>query len=123
MSLSNFILLPRAVHGEPSGNYDGSSLGWNGDPVKASDYYRYSNTETIFFNVFDFVGSITIQGTHDQNPNYNSAWVPITSYGDLEDSVPVTDYHPVTIYSNWVWLRAQVLNFRQGEIKAVTLVY
>jgi hypothetical protein len=123
MSLSSYILLPRTIHGEPSGEYDGSSLDWEGAPVKASDYYRYSDIETVFFNVIDFTGLITIQGTHDQNPAYNSVWVPIISYGDLEDSVPVTDYHPYTIYGNWAWLRAQVLNFRSGEIKAVTLVY
>jgi hypothetical protein len=123
MSLSSYILLPRTIHGEPSGEYDGSSLDWEGDPVKASDYYRYSNVETVFFNVIDFTGLITIQGTNDQNAAYNSVWVPIISYGDLEDSVPVTDYHPYTIYGNWAWLRAQVLNFRSGEIKAVTLVY
>ena len=32
-------LVPRTVHGEPSGNYDGSSLDWYSDPVKAANYY------------------------------------------------------------------------------------
>ena len=123
MSLSSFIIVPKTVYGEPSGEYDGSSLNWNTLPIKASDYYRYTGIETVYFNVVDFTGLITIQGTHDQNPDYNSPWVNIIEYGDLNDPTPVTDYHPVTLFGNWAWVRAQVQNFESGEIKAVTLVY
>jgi len=117
------VLLPLTVHGEPSGQYDGSSLDWNGLPVKAADYYGHQSLQTVFFNVTNFSGLIIIKATHDQNPNYDSTWAVVAEYGSLDDSQAITDYHPIQVYGNFSWLRATVENFTEGTIQAVTVVY
>jgi len=117
------VLIPLTVHGEPSGEYDGSSLDWHGLPVKGADYYGHQSLQTVFFNLEAFAGLVIIEATHDQNPNYNSTWATVAEYGSLSDSQIITDYHPIQVYGNFSWLRATVQNFTEGTIRAVTVVY
>lgn len=117
------ILIPLTVYSQPSGNYDGSSLDWQGNPVKAANYYRSSSYSTVFVNVEGFRGLITIQGTQDQVPDYTSTWTNLAFYGDITDTEVYTDYHPIVIIGNYTWIRAWVQNFTSGEIKAVTANY
>ena len=116
-------LIPLTICGQPSGNYDGSSLDWVGNMAKGANYYRSSSLSTVFINVEGFAGLITIQGTHDQNPDYTSTWTDLASYGDIEDITTYTDYHPIPIVGNYTWLQARIQNFVSGEIKAVTVLY
>jgi hypothetical protein len=127
------VLIPETINGQPSGNYDGSSLDWLSDPVKASNYYRASPLQSVVVNVEDFVGLFTIQGTHDQNistsasaryiPQGSQVWVDLDTYGDQGDSVPITDYRYISILGNFTWIRIQVTGFTQGIIKQVQLFY
>lgn len=116
-------LVPFTQAGVPSGNYDGSSLDWYGDPVKAANYYRTSSFSTAFVNVEGFTGLITIQGSHDQIPTFTGTWTDIVQYGDINDIVVYTDFHPLVIVGNYVWLQARIQNFESGIIKAVTVNY
>lgn len=116
-------LIPLTIYNQPSGNYDGSSLDWQGDPAKAANYYRTSSYSTVYVNVEGFRGLITIQGTHDQIPTFDSTWTNIIAYGDITDTEVYTDYHPLVIIGNYAWIRAAVQNFTSGEIKAVTAHY
>lgn len=122
-SITTEILIPLTVYSQPSGNYDGSSLDWEGNPVKAANYYRSSSYSTVFVNVEGFRGLITIQGTQNQIPTFSSTWTNIVEYGDINDEQAYTDYHPLVIIGNYTWLRARVQNFISGEIKAVTVNY
>jgi hypothetical protein len=117
------LMIPLTVYSQPSGNYDGSSLNWQGDPVKAASYYRTSSYSTVYVNVEGFTGLITIQGLQDQNPTYDGTWTNIAEYGDITDTEVYTDYHPIVIVGNYTWLRAWVQNFTSGIIKAVTVNY
>ena len=127
------ILIPRTVNGEPSGNYDGSSLDWQSNPVKAGNYYRASSLQSVVVNVQDFVGLLTIQGTQMQDitsamsaryvPPGTEVWVDLDTYGDQGDSVPITDYRYISVLGNFTWIRIQVTGFTQGIINQVQLFY
>jgi hypothetical protein len=126
-------LIPLTVNGQASGNYDGSSLDWYSDPVKAGNYYRASSLQSVAINVEDFVGVFTIQGTQDQDtsnsvsaryvPPGSPIWADIGSYGDPDNTVPITDYHYVSILGNYTWIRIHVTGFTQGTIRQVQLFY
>ena len=123
-------LVPRTVHGEPSGNYDGSSLDWYSDPVKAANYYLgQGHVQTINFNLEQFVGIITIQATLQSFPGTtaqddyitNRAWFKVAEIGD--GIIPITEYRPVTVLGNFTWVRAHIIDFQNGIIQAITIVY
>lgn len=122
-AITGQVLVPRTVHGVPSGTYDGSSLDWYSDPIKAANYYRSSSYSTAFINVEGFSGLITLQGTHDQNPDFFGTWTDIASYGDIDDITTYTDYHPIVILGNYAWIQARIQNFNSGIILAVTVNY
>ena len=132
-TVTRAVLIPETINGHPSGNYDGSSLDWQSNPVKAANYYRAASLQSVVVNVDDFVGFLTIQGTHMQDvtssvsakyvPPGTEVWVDLATYGDQGDSVPITDYHYISILGNYTWIRVQVTNFTQGIIKQVQLFY
>jgi hypothetical protein len=130
MTLRSYILLPLTIHGSPSGNYDGSSADFYGDPVKAVNYYRgQGSIETVWFNLESFQGQITIEANVDQDPGdvlldtpeQRLNWFAVGSFGDLSSTV--TDYYPLVLTGNYTWLRARVQGFENGTIRAVTVVY
>ena len=125
MTVSSYTLVPRTVYGEPSGNYDGSSLDWYSDPVKAVNYYRgQGHLQTINFNLDGFQGLIVIQATLDAIPDlYATVWATVAELGDIDTSSQITTYRPITVAGNFTWLRAHIIDFQDGVINAVTVVY
>lgn len=113
-------ILATTVHGVPSGNYDGSSQDWFSNAVQAADYWRgRGSAQTVFFRVTDFVGTIKISATLDTLPD-TADWFEIYNY---PSGAPLTDYHPVTLPGNFVWLRAEITGFDAGTIDSVTVSY
>ena len=122
MSINEYYLLPATTFGVPSGNYDGSSQDWAGDPAKAAGYYRgQGSIQTITFGVNSFVGQMRLQGTLDSDGDI-AEWFDLYDYGDASSINPITDRYPVTITGNFTWLRIFVAEFNAGQI-TVTLSY
>jgi hypothetical protein len=117
-----YTILGTTEHGVPSGNYDGSSQDWTSDPVQAADYYRGrgSSTQTVTFRLDNFVGRIVLEATLDSESSA-ATWFSTYTIGD--PVTPLTDYHPVNIPGNFVWVRARVELFDQGTIQFVTIAY
>jgi hypothetical protein len=122
MKTQDLVLIPATTHGTPSGNYDGSSLDFDGERQKAADYYiSRSGTQSVLFDVDDFVGDVIIQGTLDADPQVDGQWFDIYEFPDDSSATTATISH--TIKGNFTWLRARVTNFTSGVINSVTLTY
>jgi hypothetical protein len=120
MTVTTVVLIPYTEHGVPSGNYDGSSLEFFGDPQKAANYYRgRGGLQTVIFRIIDFVGGATVQATLDADPA-NAIWVDAFDFSNLD---PVTDVFPANIIGNFTWLRVRVDNFTAGTIELITATY
>jgi hypothetical protein len=125
MSINTVTLLPYTEHGVPSGNYDGSSEDFIGDPQKAANYYRgRGGLQTVVFRIQDFIGSITIEATLDADPT-STDWFTTFEYGSDSTSGDgsTSDVFPTNILGNFTWLRARVSNFITGTIESVTASY
>lgn len=121
MNTSTLPIVASTVHGVPSGNYDGSSLDWPSDAVKAVSYYKGQGSfQTIVIQVTEFQGKIVIDGSLSSAADTTS-WTELYTY-DSSFSV-LTDYHPETIVGNFVWVRARVIGFTQGTINQITITY
>lgn len=121
MTVNTEILLSNVVHGTPSGNYDGSSLDWDSDPVKAAAYYRgRGGIQTVLFNVNSFEGLVHIDATLDDDPD-SADWFEVDVFGD--SSSIVTTYYTSTVTGNFTWLRARVQGFSTGTINTVSVTY
>jgi hypothetical protein len=119
--LTTELLLSTTTYGEPSGNYDGSSLEWFGDAVKAADYYRgRGGLQTVLFTLTNAEVSITVQATLDSDPN-SATWFDTITYDNLTPNT-VANY-PVNITGNFTWLRVKIVNFASGIINSVTVTY
>ena len=122
MKTTDLVLIPETVYGTPSGNYDGSSLDFDGTRQKASDYYiSRIGTQSVLFSVNDFIGDVVIQGTLDADPVADDQWFDIYEFPD--DSSATTATISYAVKGNFTWLRAQVKNFTGGTINSVTLTY
>lgn len=114
-------ILATTVHGEPSGNYDGSSLDWYSDPVPAANYYRgRGGLQTSIIQTTGFLGRIVIEATLDTLTD-TAAWFAVYEYDS--GITPRTDYHPANILGNFVWLRAQIEDFAAGTINQISVSY
>ena len=125
MAATTVFLLPLTTHGEPSGNYDGSSEDFIGTPQKAANYYRgRGGVQTIQWRFIGVQGDVTIQATLDADPA-TTQWADVISYGDAStaDSTTITDIHTEGVLGNFTWLRAVVTNFTDGTIESVTATY
>jgi hypothetical protein len=121
MTVNTEILLSNVVHGTPSGNYDGSSLDWFSNAVKAAAYYRgRGGIQTVLFNINSFEGLIHIDATLDDDPD-SADWFEVDVLGDL--SSVVTTYHTSTVTGNFTWLRARIQGFTAGTINTVSVTY
>lgn len=121
MNLTTNTLLINTIHGQASGNYDGSSLDFDSDPVQAADYYQgQGSIQTFTITVTGFVGRIHIEGTLQDDPA-QAAWFELFEYGDL--IAPRTETHTQTVTGNFVWLRANVVDFDAGTINSLTVTY
>jgi hypothetical protein len=125
MKTTTLQLLPTTTQGTPSGNYDGSSLNFNGVDQKAANYYRgRGGLQTVIFRIINFVGSVTVQATLDADPA-NAVWFDTFSFGDdgsTQDG-STTDTFPANIVGNFTWLRVRVDNFTTGTIELITATY
>lgn len=120
MTANTQILLPATTYGSPSGNYDRSSQDWYGDAVPAADYYKgRGGLQTAFFRVTGFDGTVKLEATLDSVTD-TATWFDIYTYGG---GSPLTDYHPVTLLGNFVWMRARVTGFDAGTIDSITVTY
>ena len=121
MTITNLSILSTTTVGTPSGNYDGSTDHFISDAEKAVDYYQgQGSLQTVFIRVTDFEGVITLQATLDYNAE-QANWFDVYEYTSA--SSQVTDYHPVNLTGNFVWMRAVVTEFNAGTINDVTISY
>lgn len=123
MSVTIELLVPYTQHGTPSGNYDGSSLSFTSDPIKAVGYYQgRGGLSTVVFRIESFVGEITIEATLDADPA-TAVWVPVADFGSGGSDNSSTDIYPVNVLGNYSWMRATVTGFEAGIIDKVTVTY
>jgi len=123
MSATVVLLVPYTEHGIPSGNYDGSSLEFTSDSVKAVGYYRgRSGISTVIYRVESFIGDITIEATLDADPA-TATWVPVADFGDGSSDSSSTDIYPENVLGNYAWMRAKITRFETGIIDKVTVTY
>lgn len=121
MTITNLTIIDTTTVGTPSGNYDGSTDHFDSDEVKAVDYYQgQGSLQTVFFRVTDFEGVITLQATLDYNAD-EANWFDVYEYSS--SSSQITDYHPVNLTGNFVWVRAAVTEFNAGTINSVSISY
>lgn len=119
--INNLIILSNVVNGVPSGNYDGSSLDFDSDGVKAANYYPgQGSIQTFLLNIQGFQGVITLQATLDQQ--WQAAqWVDIGEFD--ASSGAITTAYPIVVTGNFTWVRARVTDFQSGTINSVVVSY
>lgn len=120
MNFTTETILDTTTYGIASGNYDGSSNDFNSNAVIAVNYYAgQGSIQTVTIQITNFVGKITLQAS--LNDTVESAkWFDIYEY---EHVSPRTDYHPVSLTGNFVWMRANVTNFDAGTINSISISY
>jgi hypothetical protein len=114
MSITTLTLLSNLETGVPSGNYDGSTIDFESEPVRAVGYYQgQGSLETVFITVANFPGKIILQATLDFDPA-QANWFDVFEYGD--GSTPATDFrYPVNMTGNFAWLKAVVTDFEEYD--------
>lgn len=123
MKTTTVNLLPTTSYGTPSGNYDGSSLDFSGDPEKAADYYGgFGGLQTIAFYFNDFQGTIHIEATLESEPTDAAEQWFLVSESQHNDS-SITENFSRNITGNFTWIRARVTDFTQGTITKITMSY
>jgi hypothetical protein len=121
MTITVQTLLDDVVYGTASGNYDGSSQDFYSDAVPAANYYGgQGSLQTIFYRLAGFSGVITIEATLNDSQD-SALWFEVNEYDAASSTV--TDYYPVNVVGNFVWLRAHVTMFDSGTIEFVTANY
>ena len=121
MSYATVTLLENIVEGIPSGNYDGSSLDFSSDPVEAAGYYQgFGNIQTVTIRLTDFRGIVKLVGTLGDDPT-QSAWFDIEEFDYTSSSTTLTIAPSYT--GNFVWLRADIIDFVSGTINFITISY
>ena len=119
--MTTLTIIGTTTVGTPSGNYDGSTNYFDSDAQKAVDYYQgQGSLQTAFIHVSGFEGIITIQATLDFNPA-EANWFDAYEF-DSSSSI-ITEYLPVNLTGNFVWIRATVREFNSGTINGVTVSY
>ena len=122
MKTTTLQLLPTTSHGTPSGNYDGSSLDFNGDPEQASNYYGgFGGLQTVAFYLNQFQGRIRIQATLDSAPSTDADWFQVYDFDSRSSAT--TNNFSTNITGYFVWLRARVEDFEDGTITKLMLSY
>jgi hypothetical protein len=123
MTITTQIFLSDVEFGVPSGNYDGSSTDWFSDALTAANYYRgRGGLQTVTFRVTGFIGKITVEASLDTLAE-TASWFQTYEFGDPSSVSPLSDYHPVTITGNFVWMRLRIEGFEAGVIDSVTISY
>jgi len=121
MTTTTQTMLTDVVYGQASGNYDGSSQLFYSNAVPAANYYGGNGSiQTLFYNLSNFVGIITIQATLNDLPE-QAQWIDISERGD--GITPDTGLTSSTVQGNFSWLRARVEGFDGGTIVSLYEVY
>lgn len=122
MKTTTLQLLPTTSYGTPSGNYDGSSLDWAGEPQKAANYYGgYGQLQTLAFFLNGFQGLIKVEATLENNPVSDTEWFTINTVDSIDQ--PTTNNFSTNIPGNFVWVRARVEAFSAGTITKLMISY
>jgi len=127
MSNTTLILLSDLETGIPNGNYDGSTVDFESDPVKAVGYYQGTGSlETVFVTVNNFPGKITLRATLDSDPA-QANWFDVFEYGDGSSADSAFRY-PINLTGNFAWIKAVVTGFEESNsnpayITTVTVTY
>jgi hypothetical protein len=117
MKTTTLQLLPTTTYGTPSGNYDGSSQDFYGDPVRAANYYGgQGSIQTVTIRISGFVGNIKIQGTLNDQPTIEAAWFDLE---ELDNPVASTAVDGRNIIGNFTFLRAKITGFDNGIIDSI----
>ena len=116
-------LLATTTFGTSSGNYDGSSLTFNGDKVKGDGYYGFSDgVHTVQTRVTAFVGTLKIQGSLQKDPA-NTDWADINNIVIGDGSTAITDSYFNNFTGNFVWIRVTVSDFTAGNINNIYMAH
>lgn len=122
MKTTTLQLLPTTTYGTPSGNYDGSSQDFDGDRQQAANYYGgFGGLQTVAIFLNAFQGRIRIEASLDSDPVADSQWFRVYDFDSTEDAT--TDNFSTNITGNFVWIRANVLDFEAGTISKIMLSY
>jgi len=114
-------ILGYTTHGTAAGNYDGSSMDWASDGVRAADYYRgYGGLQSIRYQLTNFVGIIYFEATLDPTAE-DANWFVTLTVGD--GSSAVTDLRSQSIVGNFTWMRVKVEGFDSGTINYINITY
>ena len=118
---TSYVMLDSTTHGVPSGNYDGSSLAFEGNIVTAANFYQgLGSLQTVVIRVTNFVGKIIIRAT--LNNEYQSAvWFDADEFGDYVH--PFTGVFTLNIRGNFVWMKPDIIDFSAGTIDSITITY
>lgn len=121
MNLTAEHILTTTVYGTASGNYDGSSQDFFSNPGRGTDYYQgQGSIQTVIIQVDGFNGRIRLQASLNSDPA-DAAWSEVYDYDQRTGTI--TDYHPVTLTGNYVWIRAEITAFDAGIINQITITY
>lgn len=122
MKTTTLQLLPTTEKGTPSGNYDGSSLDFDGVQQQAANYYGgFGSLQTIAFFLSGFRGHIRIQASLDSAPTTEEQWFQIS---DVDSTTSATTANfSRNISGNFVWIRARVTDFEAGVIEKIMMSY
>ena len=122
MKTTTLQLLPTTSHGTPSGNYDGSSLDFDGVQQQAANYYGgFGGLQTIAYYLNGFQGRIKIEATLDSDPVTDAAWFKVNEFDST--STTTTNNFSVNITGNFTWIRANVEDFDAGTITKLYMSY
>jgi hypothetical protein len=120
MNLTNETILSSTTYGTPSGNYDGSSQDFLSEVKRAANYYQgQGSIQTVTIQVQGFVGRIRLQASLNDDP-VAALWFEVYDYDRVS---PTTDYHPVSLVGNYVWMRAEITDFSAGTIQTISISY
>lgn len=124
MSSTVLTLLAETIYGVASGNYDGSSQEFFGNAAKGVAYYHgQGSLQTVIIQVTEFEGTITIQGSLN-NDSASASWLDLYEYGSaIWNSSVITDYHPVNLIGNFAWIRIKVTDFDSGKVNNISITY
>ena len=121
MILTTETLLSTTSYGVASGNYDGSSLDFFSDVVRAVNFYNgQGSIQTVTIIVAGFSGKITLQASLNDDP-IQGAWFDVYTYD--QTLFPFTEHHSVSLTGNYVWMRAEITDFEAGTINSITITY
>jgi hypothetical protein len=122
MKTTTLQLLPTTTYGTPSGNYDGSSLDFDGDRQQAANYYGgFGGLQTVAIFLNGFQGRIRIQASLDSNPTSDLQWFRVYDFDSTAD--PTTANFSTNITGNFTWIRANIIDFDAGTISKIMLSY